>query len=141
MRISNLFRLTTSLNIRDNVVEEHIIAYKDHNAQPPFYMSFPYKINPLVIRIISHIPGDGNIREDGFARWTQNDTIFMQKLLKKLGFKIKSNKTKSLCIPRFLIKVNCFLLDLKPKELNTSKFINRVTNLLHVYTKFRLCLH
>jgi len=133
MRISNLFRLTNSLDISSNVVETHIIAYRDHNAQPSFYISFPYKFNPLVLRIIAHIPGDGNIRKDGMARWIQNDTKCMKILLKKLGFPIKPSKSKSVCIPRFLVKVNCLILGLQPGELNSSKLIKKVIKLPRQY--------
>ncbi len=133
MKISNLFRLTNSLDIPKKVVENNIISYKDHNAQKGFRISFPYKFNPLVLRAISHIPGDGCIRKDGFARWTQNNTIMMLRLLEKIRIKTKSNKSKSVCIPKFLVKVSCITLGLKPMELKNSKFVERVLNLPRLY--------
>ncbi len=84
IRISNLLRLTNAINIPKDIVEKQIIAYRDHNSQPPYYISFPYKFTPLVLRIIAHIPGDGNIRKDGLSRWVQKDTKPMQDLLKKI---------------------------------------------------------
>ena len=67
IRISNLFRFTNNLDFPKDIVETQIKAYKDHNAQPSYYISFPYEITPLVLRIIAHIPGDGNVRKDGFS--------------------------------------------------------------------------
>jgi hypothetical protein len=32
MKISNIFRITSALNISKNVVEENTIAYRDHNS-------------------------------------------------------------------------------------------------------------
>lgn len=133
MKLSNLFKLTNVLNIPNNVVEKNIVEYRDHNSQQPICIKFPYKINPLILRIIAHIPGDGNIRKDGMARWTQNDTKCMQILIKKLGFPIKQTKSKSVCIPRFLVKINCLALGLQPEELNSSKLIKKVIELPRHY--------
>lgn len=116
MRISNLFRLTNNLNYPKEFVENKIITYKDHNAQQPYNLIFPYEFNPIILRIIAHIPGDGNIRKDGYARWTQKDTIYMEKLLEKIGLPVKSYKGTSMCIPRILIKVCSKALGTKPKK-------------------------
>ena len=133
MRINNLFRLTNALKIPKNVVERKIIKYRDHGAQQPFSIRFPFKINPLIIRVIAHIPGDGNIRKDGFARWIQKDTRPMKILLKKLGFPIKISKSRSVCIPRFLVKVICVSLNLQPRDLNSSKLIETIMKLPRHY--------
>jgi len=133
MRINNLFRLTNALKIPNNIVERKIIKYRDHGAQQPFSIRFPFKINPLIIRIIAHIPGDGNIRKDGLARWIQKDTRPMQILLKKLGFPIKISKSQPVCIPRFLVKVICVSLDLQPGDLNSSKLIETIMKLPRRY--------
>lgn len=133
MRISNLFRLTNSINISKNIVEKNIIEYRDHNSQQSIYPKFPFKFNPLVLRIIAHIPGDGNIRKDGVTRWIQNNTKNMRLLLKKLGFPTNQTKSKSICIPRFLVKVNCFVLGLKYLDLNSYKLINKILKLPRQY--------
>lgn len=133
MKISNFFRLTNSLEIPKNVVETKIISYRDHNAQPKFKICFPYQFSPIILRIISYIPGDGSIRKNGFARWTQKDTTQMQHLLKKLEIPIKSTKSKSLTLPRFLIKVSCVALGLKPEEISSPRFVERVINLPRLY--------
>lgn len=131
--INKLFRLTNALKIPNNVVERKIIKYRDHGAQQSFLIRFPFKINPLIIRVIAHIPGDGNIRKDGFARWIQKDTRPMKILLKKLGFPIKISKSRFVCIPRFLVKVICVSLDLQPVDLNSSKLIETVMKLPRRY--------
>ena len=87
----------------------------------------------MILRIIAHIPGDGNIRKDGFARWTQNNTKYMRLLLKKLGFLIKKTKSKSICIPRFIVKVTCVVLGLQYSDLNTSKLVDRILKLPRLY--------
>lgn len=133
MKISNLFRVTDALDISKRFVEKNIIAYRDHNAQTEFNLRFPYKLTPLVLRVISHIPGDGNIRRDGFARWTQIDHSGMYNLLVKIGFKNISTNGKSLCIPRFLIKLNCITLKLEPKDFKKPRFIETVIDLPRLY--------
>jgi len=132
-KISNLFRLTNAVNISKNVVEKNIIEYRDHNSQQPIHIKFPFKFNPLILRIIAHIPGDGNIRKNGMARWIQNNTKCMKILLKKLGFPINQTESKSVCIPRFLVKVNCLALKLQHTDLNSPKLIKKIIKLPRQY--------
>ena len=106
-----LFKLIDGAKIPRNLVEKHIISWKDSKRDLPkggYKIKFPIKINPIHTRIISHLIGDGNISIND--TWVQKDVEPLEKLLKKL---LKANLekrkvrrgTEVITIPKFFNKL------------------------------------
>lgn len=117
-----LFKFTDAMNISRSEIEQNIISWKDSKRDLPkggYQIKFPIQINPLFVRIISHLIGDGNINRT--STWMQNNVKPLEKLqikLFKTGFKERKTRKNTITIPKILLKVFCSLFNIPINKLN-----------------------
>jgi len=93
-KISRLFYITDFLNLDKKYVEKNIELYMDSKTgayNRVYYNPFPFKINPLVIRLASHLIGDGSIG-NGHFRYSQQNVNYISKLSEDITEPIKHLK-------------------------------------------------
>jgi len=134
--IEYLIKILKELEISFKKAEKNIIGYRDCNSKIIYKIKFPYYFNPIDMRIIGVLIGDGNVHKTNkMLRWIQKDVSPLKKLVSlKINYnKINKKKSMQFVIPAFFRKIACHSLDLKPTELGTYKFIQRSINLSKNY--------
>ena len=126
-----LFRLVDEAEINKNEAEEHIQEWIDTKPHKPYFIQFPIEINPIIIRIISHIIGDGTLGSN--FTWTQKDVTPLENLEKRVLGRSSKNQKKVITIPRILIKAVCKSLNLELTSLTKEKLIERLVLLPKEY--------
>ena len=138
IKISNLFKFTDFLKLRSNSVEKHIEFYKDSKAGAygrTYRLDFPFMITPKVIRLVSHIVGDGSVYKD-CIRYSQNDASYIKKLSEdvvkpltelKIGIRYKNGvfKEQVLDIPMVVTKCVSKCLNISLKDFKNSIFLEK----------------
>jgi len=126
-----LFRLIKESNIPKNKAERDIIEWKDTVSQKSYPISFPSKISPLHIRIISHLIGDGTIGSN--YTWCQKDVTPLEVLIKKLlGTNLK-RRDQVVTIPRIIVKIGLAALNLNLDDLTKEKLLKKLISLPKKY--------
>ena len=69
IRVYNWNKLIILLELQIDDFEKHIIKIADKRT---YNIRFPYEVSPLLIRLVSHIIGDGGYYGNN-ARWIQKD--------------------------------------------------------------------
>jgi hypothetical protein len=133
-KTTKFFTLTDSLEIPREKAEKWIKEFKDYGRQRKGYrVNFPFVYTPLVLRSVTHTPGDGYVGDNGQVRWIQKEPKFMVMLLRKLLKRSQRLSKSQITIPRFLVKINCLMLRIAPKELKSWRFVDAVTNFPRQY--------
>jgi len=128
MKTHKLYRITDNIGLPREEVERHIDLFKDFTNGPVFHIKFPVRFTPLMLRVISHVTGDG-CASSNMLRWTQQDTTPLQKLIKSiLGVEVNSNKGQ-LTIPALIGKVTCAALILDRTDFKLPIFVEKIMEL------------
>ncbi len=132
IRIKHLCVLLKQLNISQRLIENNIIAFKDAPGGNILQIKFPIIFNPIHIRIISCLIGDGNIHKTNYMmRWIQKDVTPMITLIEKLtSIKPKAHTENwQVTIPALFRKITCKTLLLNSFDLATTKIITQILKL------------
>ena len=119
-----LFNLTDATKIPKNLVEKHIISWKDSKRDLPkggYKINFPINITPAHTRVISHLIGDGTTSVTD--TWVQKEVEPLERLLKKLlktglGKRKQHSAAKVITIPKFFKKIYCKVLSISSNKFN-----------------------
>lgn len=128
--LAKFFALTDGLGIPREKAETYIEKFRDRKHQRGGYcVNFPFMYSPLVLRSVAHIPGDGYVSKNGYAKWIQKEPKFMVMLLRKLLATTQRPSKSQVTVPWFLVNVNCLKLRIMPNELKSSIFIDAAIKL------------
>jgi len=142
IKISSLFKFTNFLKLRRNSIEKHIEFYKDSRVGAygrTYRLDFPFMITPKVIRLVSHIVGDGSVYKD-CIKYSQNDASYIKKLSEdvvkplselKIGIRYKNGlfKEQVFDIPMVVAKCVSKFLNISLKDFKNSIFIEKCLKL------------
>jgi len=115
-----------------------------------YHNPFPFKINPLVIRLASHLIGDGSIG-NGHFRYSQQNVNSISKLSENITKPIKhlkknksfnkdgSFKEYQFHIPTFVVKLVCHALSINRSDIKSSIFLEKCLQLPRDYRIQVLC--
>lgn len=132
-KINILFNLATYARIPFTKVEKHIRKWTDSTYKQCVYrVKFPVRINPLHLRIASHVIGDGSVHKvDKYEiyTWIQKSTKPMKELQKMVigrSLKSKSRITggEKIGIPKFIMKLVCSALKIDVNNFNPVLFLD-----------------
>jgi hypothetical protein len=121
----------------DKVFAQESVVKFTQNLKDKYEIKFPMRLNPLHLREVSMILGDGTGSLDKPCRWSQNypNILWDVKLIRKLlNFKVKyrpvdSRKCCVINIPKVLVESIAIFLNLKSTEIKSDEFFSKLCEL------------
>jgi len=148
-----LFKITDFLKISRKHLEKQIEFYMDSKTgayNRIYHNPFPFKITPLVIRLVAHLIGDGSVGNGNF-RYSQQNVDYIQKLSEILTNPVKNLKKSKILnkdgtfkefqfnIPSFVIKSVSSSLNINVVNIKNHIFLEKCLNLQKDYKIQVLC--
>lgn len=128
-----LNKISQSLDISLDDLEPRVNRVCDHFI---YHIRFPYKVSPLLIRLIAHLLGDGTYA-DGGARWIQKDAgpivVLQNALLNISGSILEYEKVEQCPILALYVKLACAALKIGREKVVTADFLKACLNLPRPY--------
>ncbi|MDP7180441.1 MAG: hypothetical protein QF824_04180 [Candidatus Woesearchaeota archaeon] len=141
--ILKIIELTNHLNLEKNYIEEHIELFRDSKTgayNRTYQNIFPLTIDPKIIRIVSHVIGDGSICDSGYRYGQKAGVQCMNSLILSL---IKPNGDltikdyhrfrrgkyeffQDIRVPMIFVKVVAFCLNINIQEINSELFLEKL---------------
>lgn len=138
---NKLFELTDFLGFEKSYAEKQIELYRDSKAgayNRTYKNMFSLYVSPAIIRIVSHLIGDGSIYED-CATYSQVNVGFMVNLINKIiGYDcelnviqriVRNHPFQTISVPMIFIKIVCALFNIPYKEIASPVFLEKALRL------------
>jgi len=133
MKSRNLEKIVEILKIdKTQFGKLSLTIHSDPYKLRKYNMTFPIKLTPLHIRLVSHLLGDSSLEKYG-CRWYQQDNSggkCMVELINLLiGIEVKKTAKDSYGLPIIILDIAGAALNLSRKDLKTPKLIKKALNL------------